>query len=53
MDREIELVTAGKRVAMGRFAKEVVLGTVLGLLKSLKGVNLEGEITLRIGALKD
>jgi hypothetical protein len=52
MDREIELRCAGKRVAMNRFAKAVVLSTMLGLLKTLKGVDAEEELELRIGAAK-
>ena len=52
MEREIELACAGRRVAMNRFAKEVVLNTLLGLLKALKGIDLEAEIELRIGAAK-
>lgn len=52
MERELELLCAGKRVGMNRFAKEVVLGTVLGLLKTLKGIDAEAELTLRIEAAK-
>lgn len=52
MEREIELLCAGRRVAMNRFAKEVVLNTLLGLLKTLKGIDPEAELTLRIAASK-
>ena len=52
MERELELLCAGKRVAMNRFAKEVVLGTVLGLLKTLKGIDPEAELTLHIEAAR-
>jgi hypothetical protein len=52
MEREIELRCGGQRVAMNRFAKTVVLSTLLGLLKTLKGVDAEAELTLRIGAAK-
>jgi hypothetical protein len=52
MDRELELRCAGKRVSMNRFAKSVVLSTVLGLLKTLKGIDQEAELTLRIEAAK-
>ena len=51
MERQIELQCAGKRVPMNGFTKEVVLNTLLGLLKSLKGVDAEAEITLRVGPL--
>jgi len=52
MDREIELQCAGQRVPMNRFAKAVVLNTLLGLLQTLKGLDPEAEITLRVGPLK-
>jgi hypothetical protein len=52
MEREIELHCGAKRVAMNRFAKAVVLSTVLGLLKTLKGVDADTELTLRIGAVR-
>jgi hypothetical protein len=52
MEREIELRCAGQRVGLNRFAKDVLLGTLLGLLKTLKGVDTEAELTLRIAAAK-
>ncbi len=52
MERELELLCAGKKVGMNRFAKEVVLGTVLGLLKTLKGIDPEAELSLRIEAAR-
>jgi hypothetical protein len=52
MDRELELDCAGKRVPMNRFARAVVLNTMLGLLRSLKGVQADAEITLHLGPAK-
>ena len=52
MDRELELHCAGKRVAMNRFTRSVVLNTLLGLLRSLKGVEADAEITLRLAPAK-
>ena len=52
MDRELELNCAGKRVPMNRFTREVILNTLLGLLRSLKGVESDAEITLRLGPAK-
>jgi hypothetical protein len=49
MDRELELACGGKRVPMNRFARAMILNTVLGLLRSLKGVEPDAEITLRLG----
>jgi hypothetical protein len=52
MDRELELGCGGKRVPMNRFTRAVVLNTVLGLVRSLKGVEADAEITLRLGPAK-
>jgi len=52
MDRELDLACGGKRVPMNRFARVVVLNTVLGLVRSLKGVEADAEITLRLGPTK-
>ena len=49
MDRDLEIDCGGKRVPMNRFARAVVLNTVLGLVRSLKGVEPDAEITLRLG----
>ena len=49
MDRDLDLACGGKRVPMNRFTRAVVLNTVLGLVRSLKGVEADAEITLRLG----
>jgi hypothetical protein len=49
MDRELELDCAGKRVPMNRFTRAVILNVVLGLLRTLKGVEVDAEIRLRLG----
>jgi hypothetical protein len=52
MDRELELNCGGKRVPMNRFTRDIILNTVLGLVRSLKGVEADAEITLRLGPVK-
>jgi hypothetical protein len=52
MDRELELACGGKRVPMNRFTRALILNTVLGLVRSLKGVEADAEITLRLGPAK-
>ena len=52
MDRELELTCDGSRVPMNRFAREIILNTVLGMVRSLKGVDGNAEITLRLGPVK-
>ena len=50
MKREVQLHVGNKRVPLNLFAKEIITNVMLGVLSSLKGVNSEQEITLRIGA---
>jgi hypothetical protein len=52
MDRELELACDGKRVPMNRFTRAIILNTVLGLVRSLKGAEADAEITLRLGRVK-
>jgi hypothetical protein len=52
MERELEIDCGGKRVPMNRFARDIVLNVVLGLVRALKGAEVDAEITLRLGAAK-
>ena len=52
MERELDLTCGGKRVPMNRFARDIVLNVVLGLVRALKGADVEAEITLRVGPAK-
>ena len=52
MDRELELACSGNRIPMNRFTREIILNTVLGMVRSLKGVDSDAEITLRLGPVK-
>lgn len=49
MERPVELHCAGKRVPMNRFTKTILVDVLMGLLKNLKGVDPEAELTLRVG----
>ena len=53
MERELELTCGGKRVPMNRFARDIVLNVVLGLVRALKGAAGDAEITLRVGPAKE
>jgi hypothetical protein len=48
MERQLEILSAGKTVALNGFAKKVALNTLLGLLGSLHDVNLEEEIRITV-----
>ena len=52
MDREIEILSAGKKVELNAFAERIVLSTLLGLLESLQGVGAGEEIRVTIKAVK-
>ena len=52
MEREIEIRVADKRIAMNKFAKEIVKNTLEGMLKSLKHVEVEEKIQITFGEVR-
>jgi len=46
MERDIEIVAAGGKVELNPFAEAIVINTLVGLLGSLKGMNLDGEVRI-------
>jgi hypothetical protein len=52
MERELDLACGGKRVPLNRFARDIVVNVVLGLVRALKGADLDAEITFRVGPAK-
>jgi hypothetical protein len=44
MERDIEIMAAGQKVELNPFAASIVVNTLVGLLGSLKGVKLDGEV---------
>lgn len=52
MEREISLVNGDKRVDLNKFTKGIVTSTILGMLQSLRGVDVEREIHIIISAAK-
>jgi hypothetical protein len=52
MDREIELSCDGNRIPMNRFTREIISNVLLAMVRTLKGVDTDAEITLRLGPLK-
>jgi hypothetical protein len=44
MEHEVEILAAGQKVELNPFAESIVVNVVAGLLKSLKGVNLDKEV---------
>ena len=52
MDRDIELRVGEERIPLNIFAKQVILGALLGMLGALKGVDPNREISLKIGPAK-
>jgi hypothetical protein len=49
VDRDIELRMGDKRIPLSIFPKQVILGTLLGLLGALKGVDLKQAISIQVG----
>ena len=50
MEREISIMNGDERVGLNAFAKAIVTSTILGMLKSLHGVDVEREIRITISA---
>jgi hypothetical protein len=46
MERDIEIMAAGQKVELNPFAESIVVNTLVGLLGSLKGVTLDGEVRI-------
>ncbi|MEE8591752.1 MAG: hypothetical protein V3T35_10575 [Spirochaetia bacterium] len=52
MEREIEIRVGDKRIAMNQFTKEIIESTLVGMLKSLKHVEVDEKIQITLGAVK-
>lgn len=52
LDREVTVTSNGASVPMVPFVKETIAYVVLGLMKPLKKVSLDGEFVIRIGPVK-
>ena len=52
MEREIEIRVGDKRIAMNQFAKEIIGSTLVGMIKSLKHVEVDEKIQITLGAVK-
>lgn len=48
-DRNVSVTISGTEVPMNPFVKDLVANVVLGLVKTLKKTDPEGEIVIRIG----
>jgi molybdopterin-guanine dinucleotide biosynthesis protein B len=47
-EKKVSLIVDGKEVPLGKFAKEIVAGTISGMVSTLKGVEGGREITVEI-----
>ncbi len=48
MERELSIVNGGDLVGLNGFAKSIVTSTILGMLRSLHGIDLDREIRITI-----
>ena len=44
MERELEVMAGGEKVELNPFTESIVLNTLVGLLGSLRGVNMNAEV---------
>jgi len=52
MERELSIMNGEELVGLNGFVKSFVLNTLLGMMKSLRDVDVEGEIRIRISAAR-
>ncbi len=52
MEREIQIESAGRRVELNQFSHTVVLNTILGLVGSLRDVDVNAEIRIVVKPAK-
>ncbi|MFP4178665.1 MAG: hypothetical protein ACLFNZ_07930 [Spirochaetaceae bacterium] len=52
MEREVTVTVDGKEVPLNDFVAEMTEGLVRALAKPLKGVDPDGEITIKVGPVE-
>jgi len=52
MPRDLQIVSAGKKVPLNEFATKVVLNTLVGLVGSLSDVDMGAEIVITLKPAK-
>ena len=52
MERELEILVGERRIPTNRFAKQIIISTLTGLLKPLKNVDTDERIRITLEALK-
>jgi hypothetical protein len=52
MERELSIMNGDELVGLNGFVKRIVLNTLLGMLQSLRDVDLDGEFRIRISAAR-
>ena len=53
MERELSIVSGGDQVGLNVFVKSIVTSTILGMLRSLHGVDVDREIRITISAASE
>lgn len=48
MEREIELVAAGKEISLNRFVKDILVSVIDALLRTLDGFDANDEVVITL-----
>jgi hypothetical protein len=48
MERQIEIVSRGRKIELNEFSRTIVTNTILALVGSLRDVDAQGEISIRV-----
>ena len=51
MERKIQINVGGKRVALNKFAGQILINAVTGMLSALRDVDVDEEISITISSL--
>ena len=46
MERELEIMAGGEKIELNPFTERIVLNTLVGMLGSLRGVDMNAEVRL-------
>ncbi|MCX7039321.1 MAG: hypothetical protein NT005_09355 [Spirochaetes bacterium] len=46
MERELEIMAGGEKIELNPFTESIVLNTLVGMLGSLRGVDMNAEVRL-------
>ncbi len=53
MARSVELKNGEKKIGLNPFSKQIIENVIIGIVKALKGIDMEDEIVITLGKKAD